>query len=366
MLKIFLPAFFIFAALTLPLVLTPDFWQDPLEVKISQMTIEEKIGQMFMLGIFTDDLEFWKKEFLQERNIGGVILHPYNVEKNEEQLAGFVADLQEGNDLPLLIAVNQEGGDENILGGEIATIKFAKEKRGGRIIANEETAFEIGLKRAKELKELGVNVNFAPVVDVVEQENSFLYSRSFSGNPEKVASLAVSYIKGQKEGGVISGVKHFPGHGISLGDSHINIPISFAKKEDLEKHLLPFRAAVKEGAEMIMATHLLFPNIDKENPVPFSPVFLKDILRDELGFGGIIITDDIEMKAVRPFYSVAEAALAAAKAGADVIVISGIEEVQKKSYAAMLEAVKSGEISEERINQSLRRILKVKYNLTNI
>src|SRR3989344_4929435 len=201
---------------------------DPIQELVSTLSLEQKVGQMFMLGMFSDDIEGWKQEFLQEKNIGGVILHPYNV-REEGQIKAFVKTLQEGaphQSIPLFIAVNQEGG-------EIMGIKFAGEKRGGRMIQDEGTAFEVGLARAKELRGWGVNVNFAPVVDVVAEPNSFLYTRSFSENPVQVASTASSYIKGQREGGIISCIKHFPGHGVSLGDSHVNIPISYASREEI-------------------------------------------------------------------------------------------------------------------------------------
>lgn len=338
--------------------------KDEIRELLHSMPLEEKVGQMFMLGIFAENIERWKEEFLIERNIGGVILHPYNV-KDAEQISRFIASLQEGvnhKNIPLLIAVNQEGGDQSILGGEIVTLRFAKERRGGRVVADEETAFEVAFARAKELKELGINVNFAPVLDVVEEPNSFLYTRSFSGVPEKVSSLARAYIKGQREGGVISTGKHFPGHGISLGDSHINMPISSATREELNVHLVPFQAAIEEGIEMIMATHMVFPMLDKEN-VLFSKVFMKDILRDELGFKGVIITDDLEMKAARNTHSMQKAVLKAVQAGVDMVIISGIEEDQKRGFDTLIEAVRSGTIPEERIDESVERILLLKSHL---
>lgn len=332
-----------------------EFTLDPVEEFIDTLPLEDKIGQMFMVGLFTEDIASWKEEFLEEKNFGGVILHPYNMQ-DANQVMALTATLQNGakyEELPLFIAVNQEGG-------EVTGVRFAKEVRGGREVQDEDTAFEVGLARANELKELGINVNFAPVLDVVQEPNSFLYWRSFSGDPETVARIATSYIQGQQEGGIISGGKHFPGHGIALGDSHVNIAVSSAARKDLGNHLLPFRAAAKGGMDMVMVTHMLFPNIDKEHIVPLSKVFMEEMLRKEIGFEGVAITDDLEMRAVRNLASIPEAAILAIEAGVDVVIISGIEEHQRLAYQALLEAVKSGKISEERIDQSVRRILLLK------
>jgi len=333
---------------------------DPVKVLIKQMSPEEKIGQMFMFGFANEEIEEWKKEFLGEMHIGGVLLLRRNI-KDQAQLRTLIKSLQErvsNKEIPLLVAVDQEGGKVN-------TVYFADETRGGRIVRDEKMAQNIGFIRARELRDLGINVNLAPVLDVVKDPQSFLYERSLPGGAENIAHLGRAIVRGQKEGGIISVAKHFPGHGVSAVDSHKELPISVLTLKELDKtHLVPFQAAVKEGVEMVMLAHLFFPNIDKP-PVPLSSIFIKDILRDTLGFRGVIITDDLEMGAILNTYSMGEAVILAVEAGVDILMIGGIFDNQKIGFDALLGAVRYGRISKERIDESVYRILTIKQSVSS-
>lgn len=319
-----------------------------------KLSLEEKIGQMFMFGFENDSA--WTEEFLKEKHIGGVLLLKNNIQ-NPEQLRKLTKNLQEKtrNPLspPIFIAVDQEGGAIN-------RVFFAEEKRGARSIKDSKTAFEVGKKRAEELRSFGINVNFAPVLDIVDDQESFLYRRTFSGTSAEVAVLGAATIRGQRDGGVISSAKHFPGHGATITDSHKSLPVSLIGERELrETHLIPFIGAIQEGVEMIMAAHILFPEID-ENPVPFSEKFIRGIIREELKFTGVVITDDLNMGAITNTYPIGEAVLNAIEAGVDLLLIAGPESSQRKAYDTIYEAVRSGIISKERIDQSLYRIIKLK------
>ena len=331
---------------------------DPIMVLLSSFSLEEKIGEMFLFGFENARVEEWAGEFLGTKNIGGVLLLKNNIE-DESKLRQMIEKLNSAKkrtDAPLFIAVDQEGG-------AVSRVYFAKEKTGNRKIKNEEMAQDVGLRRAVELKEFGINTNLAPVADFTEDTRSFLYERTFGGDVKTVANLEAAMIRGQKTGGIFSTAKHFPGHGVSITDSHKLMPVSNITKEELQKiHLTPFAAAIQAGVEMVMAAHLLLPNIDNA-PVPFSIIFLRDILRHDLGFNGIILTDDLNMGAISNSYAIEEAVVRAIEAGVDMALIAGTREKQRVAYNALLEAARSGKISEERINASVYRILKLKYEI---
>ncbi len=325
---------------------------------IRGFSLEEKVGEMFLFGLENSRVEEWAGEFLGMKNIGGVLLLENNIEDESKlrQLTEKLKSIKKRADAPLFIAVDQEGG-------VVSRVHFAEEKTGNKKINSEEMAQDVGLRRATELKELGININLAPVVDFTEDKQSFLYQRTFSGDVQSVASLGAAMIEGHKAGGVFSAAKHFPGHGVSATDSHKSMPVSNITKEELRKiHLLPFTAAIQKGVEMIMVAHILLPSIDN-TPVPFSNVFIQDILRNDLGFSGIILTDDLNMGAISNSYEIEEAAVRAIEAGVDMVLIAGTQEKQRAAYNAVLESARSGKISEERIDESVYRILKLKYGM---
>lgn len=259
--------------------------------------------------------------------------------------------------LPTIICIDQEGG-------LVSRIKSGKMDQTSQAeIKDPVQAYEVAKSRAKILKEYGINTNLAPVVEVIRDKDSYLAldNRAFLGNEEQVVSLAQAMIKGYQEEGIRAVLKHFPGGlGRKKADPHQTLPLLNISKAELDQDLIPFKKLIKTKlAKAVMTTHIFYPQIDPHEPVTTSKIFIEDILRKELGFKGIIITDDLIMRGISSQKTVEEAALQAFLAGHDLLLISGPREIQKRAYKAVLEAVKNGKISQKRLNLSLKRIIKL-------
>jgi len=275
--------------------------------------------------------------------------------------------LNEGNKLPILISTDQEGG-------RISRLPSRATKFPSNLIIGKKNSatlsYQIGSILGTEMKAYGFNMDFAPVLDVVTNpQNTVIGDRSFGSNPDLVSTLGVATMKGISSSGVIPVVKHFPGHGDTSVDSHQELPVSNATLPHLHSfELLPFVKAIQNGASVVMMAHIKFPNVDPSGlPASLSEVFISDILRNELGFTGVVITDDLHMEAITKHYSVGDAAIKAVQAGADVVLVCHSLDEQEQAMNALVNAVKTGQISEERINESIKRIamLKQHYDLTD-
>lgn len=323
--------------------------------KITAMSTEEKIGQMMMVSIPDAILSPQTTEWLRARHIGGIILLGQNTH-TKERAAALIRDLQkkarDPADSPLFIAADQEGG-------AVSRFPFLKELTAQKDIATPKAAFDVGQARAEELRALGVNINFSPVLDVASSSTDFIFGRAFGGNAELVGILGSAMIRGYEKGGIISVAKHFPGHGGTQTDSHKNLPTVSRAASAAADAALPFREAIKENVAMVMVGHIKIPEIDSEYPASLSPVAIT-ILRSDLGFNGVIITDDLGMGAITKSYSIPDAAVQSVKAGADIVLVVRTLADYDKIYAALLDAVRRGEINEKRINQSFARIISLK------
>lgn len=333
---------------------------DPVEKILKEMRIEDKIGQMTMIGVYGYEMNNDIKYSLNEYNFGGVILFARNVE-SKAQLETFVSQLQnEANyKVPLFIAIDEEGGDVSRLRQiekDIAPSQQAIGDTGDISLAR-----DWALKTATNLKSLGINVNFAPVADVGSPD-----TRSFSNNAEIVAEFVDSAAKGYEEEDVIYCLKHFPGIGKRITDPHQEISSVDVSRETLEKEdLFPFKSIIANHSPdkfMVMVSHLKYPAIDEKNSATLSYKVMTELLREKLGYDGIIITDDLEMGAIANHNSFSEVGVKAIKAGADILLICHDYQHEQDVYNGVLKAVQNGEISEERINESVRRILKAKLN----
>ena len=261
--------------------------------------------------------------------------------------------------VPLFIGIDQEGGwvirlreGATVLPGNMAlgaTNSTALAERAGEI-----TAVELGA--------VGVNLNFAPVIDVNNNpDNPVIDRRSFGESPELVSRLGVPYIRGLQRKGVLATAKHFPGHGDTTVDSHFDLPTVNHDRERIHAlELQPFRAAIDADVAAIMTAHIVYPAFDPDRPATLSPTILTDLLRKELGFDGLLITDDMEMKAIDDRYRSGEAAVMAVEAGADIVMVLWTPAKQLEVFDALLSAVKSGRVSQARLDQSVKRILKSK------
>ena len=321
--------------------------------KVSTMTLEEKIGQMLIIGLSGTELDARTKEMIEEYGVGGFNLLGRNIE-NRVQSKKLISDMQSIAKIPLFIATDQEGGN-------VIRFDFFEELTRQVDIKSREQAKNVAEKRGEELLSVGVNMNFAPVLDYVTDKKSYLYDRTFGASPELIGDFGNAMIDGYISSGVIPVVKHFPGYGnISLDPHKKGVSISISK-EELEQNLFPFREIIKENPLVpIMTAHIIVPIID-EKPATLSAKFLSEILRGEMGFEGVIITDDMEMASVGK--DVAKESVEAVKAGADMIISTYTSKLHTDIFLALRWAVLSGEISQDRIDESVVRILRLKENL---
>jgi len=329
------------------------------------MTLEQKVGQMIMIAFEGTQASEMVRHMIAERHVGGVILFRGNM-VSPAQVAALTRELQEiallsPPGLPLFIATDHEGGIvQRIVEG---VTPLPGNMALGATWSEEDVRASAAIA-AGELLAMGINVNLAPVVDVNNNaRNPVIGVRSFGSQPEQVARWGAITIQTLQERGVVATAKHFPGHGDTTVDSHIALPAiehSLARLEAVE--LLPFRAAIQAGVDAIMTAHVTFPALDPQPGLPatLSPRVVTELLRQKLGFQGLIITDDLEMGAIVERYSVPAAAVMALKAGADILLFRYNHDYQAQAIDAILEAVRSGEIPAERIEQSVERILQVK------
>ena len=288
-----------------------------------------------------------------------MILYTRNIE-NREQVKKLVSQLQKNKlnkNVPLFIAIDEEGGKVSRLKQIENEVAPAQEIIGNS--GDTSWAKEWAIKTAKKIKFLGINTNFAPVADVGSPD-----TRSFSNNAQITSEFVDSAAQGYEEEKIIYCLKHFPGIGKRITDPHQEISNIDVSRETLEKEdLIPFKYIIKNHSSdkfMIMVSHLKYPSIDPDNAATLSYEVMSNLLRKELGFDGIIITDDLEMGAISNHNTFKEVGVKAVKAGADILLVCHEYSHEQDVYNGLLAAVKSGEISEERINESVRRILKVK------
>jgi beta-N-acetylhexosaminidase len=329
------------------------------EKTLRKMSLEEKIGQMIVLrcyGRFVNrDSEYFQniQSLVLEHNVGGLLFFAGNVFETAHQINAF----QKMAKYPLLIAADFECGSGFRIEG--ATLFPPLMSLGA--IGSEELSFLMGKITALEARAMGVHVTFAPVVDVnINPDNPIINVRSFGENPEQVSRLAAPFIRGCQENGLIATAKHFPGHGDTDLDSHIVLPTVEGDRERLEEvELYPFKKAIEAGVQMIMSAHIRLPALDPspDMPATLSRPILTDLLRKELGFRGIIVTDAMDMGGVTTLYSPDEAAVRTVKAGADMILLPLEPE---KVIDALVQAIRDGRIPERRIDESVRRILQAK------
>ena len=328
-----------------------------------EMTIKEKVGQLIMVGFEGIQANDVIETHIRERFVGGIVLFSRNIQ-SPQQTAELTNELQRlarttGRQIPLFIGIDQEGGWVVRL-REGATVLPGNMALGAT--DSTELAERAGEITAAELAAVGVNLNFAPVMDVNNNpRNPVIDRRSFGESSELVSRLGVAYIQGLQRNGVLATAKHFPGHGDTTIDSHFDLP---TVNHNLERiytlELQPFRAAIDADVAAIMTAHIVYPTFDTDRPATLSPTILTDLLRGELGFDGLLVTDDMEMKAIDAHYQSGEAAVMAIEAGADIVLVLWTPAKQIEVFDALLSAVKSGRISQVRLDQSVRRILKSK------
>ncbi len=337
-----------------------------MDIAAENLTLSERIGQVLCFGWQGDTVEEARtvnahaRALVEEMRVGGVVLLGRNVHsRNPQQIRDTLAELQRLSRIPLFIAIDQEGGAVNRLRAPFHEFPGNMALGATR---NPDYAYQQAQAQARELLALGVNWNFAPVMDVNNNpDNPIIGVRSYGADPELVAQMGTAAIRGYQETGLLACAKHFPGHGDTSVDSHLALPVIPGDRHRLESvELVPFRAAIAAGVGAIMSTHILFPALDAERPATISRTILTGLLREELGYDGLVITDCLEMKAIADTVGTAQGAVEALKAGADMVLIGHTLEVQRAAVRAIREAVESGDLPEERLNQAVSRVLSAK------
>jgi beta-N-acetylhexosaminidase len=350
---------------------------DEVEAQLQQMTLREKVGQMFFVRLESldpsiewttyDDLANIKilevteniKQTNQDYPVGGIILYAWNID-NEEQLAHIIPQIRALNGHPLL-CIDEEGGRVSRIANNpnFNVTKYVSMDSIGRT-GDPRNAYECGNTIGTYLKYYGFDIDFAPVADVnTNPENVVIGPRAFSGDPAVAAPMVVNYLQGLKTTGITGCIKHFPGHGDTKTDTHYGYASTQKTWDEmLNCEMVTFKAGIQWGCQLIMTAHIAAPNVTGSDiPSTMSSIILQDKLRGELGYQNIIITDGMEMGAITQQYTSAEAAVGSILAGVDIVL--GPRNFTE-AFDAVMAAVNKGTISEERINQSVRRILKLR------
>ena len=347
---------------------------DEVELQLQQMTLREKVGQMFFVRpesldptaagkIYTElklqEVNDNMKNLNKQYPVGGVVLFAHNI-NDESQLTQFTSQLHKLNGSPLL-CIDEEGG-------RVARIakntNFNVEVVGpmGDIGAtgNPENAYNAAKTIGTYLKKYGFDIDFAPVADVnTNPENIVIGNRAFSDDPNVAAPMVVNYLQGLKDAGIIGCIKHFPGHGDTQADTHYGYAQTMKTWDEIRNcEMIPFKAGIDWGCQLIMTAHIGAPNVTGSDvPATLSSLILQDKLRGELGYNNVIIADAMEMGAITKQYASDEAVILGIQAGLDIILLPmDFENV----FDAVVSAVEKGVISQQRIDQSVRRILKLK------
>lgn len=322
------------------------------------MNVREMVGQMFVVSVGGTEPDYYIDKMVKERNIGGVLLFGYNME-SEDQVKSLTSSLQKLSmetkpAIPLLVGVDQEGGE--VASAPWVATQPAAAEVGSRGDPAEARAVAEGI--GTDLLKAGVNTDFAPVADT--GFGAAIGTRAFGEDPALVSPMVEASVQGFDAAGVVASAKHFPNHGPADTDSHVSLPVVEHDRATIENYdLPPFRAAVEARVPMVMVGHLVYPAIDPQKPASLSPKAI-GMLREDLGFDGVVVTDDLAMEGANGGEAPAGAAVEAVKAGADLLIISSPPEEQAAAYDAVVEAVESGEIPEERVREAVDRILEVK------
>lgn len=322
-------------------------------------TLRDQIGQLFMLGFTGKTLTPELTDFFNDLKPGGVILFSRNLE-SPAQIVELTNSLQKlAKTDPLLIAIDQEGGRVSRLPNGFTI--FPPCAWFGEC-NSVEMAYAASAVTAKELRAVGVNMNMAPVLDVnTNPNNPIIGDRAISGDPAQVGDLGLAIMRGLQDNRVVACGKHFPGHGDTSADSHLELPTVHASADRLQQvEVRPFAHLIPHGLASIMTAHVMYPALDPQWPATLSSPILTGLLRTQFQHNGLIITDDLEMRAIVDHHGIEEASIRALHAGADILLICKDPIRQVKAMEAVLQAVERGEISSDRIAASLARLARVK------
>lgn len=333
---------------------------DPLSEQIRKMTLPEKIGQMLMVGLEGTTVNDHTMNLIRQYHVGGFILYKENMANTNQTLSllNEIKSLNNGQ-IPLFLSVDQEGGKVNRMPEDYDEIPT--NQAVGKI-NQPEFSFLIGALLAKQVKSVGFNMDYAPVLDINSNpQNPVIGDRSYGAEEKVVSKLGVQAMLGLQAQLVIPVVKHFPGHGDTSVDSHLDLPTVDKTINQLRRfELLPFAAAIKNKADVVMIAHILLPHLDADHPASFSRSIITNLLRKEMKFDGVVITDDMTMGGIVKHYDIKEAAVQSVLAGSDVVMVAHGYETAVEVINYLVSKVDDATISAGLIDQSVYRILQLK------
>ncbi|GIP25746.1 beta-glucosidase [Paenibacillus sp. J23TS9] len=327
---------------------------------MKELTLREKVGQLIVAGFPGLDIDEQTQRLIADYKIGNIILFAHNV-KDKEQVRSLCTDLQakitEHTGHPALISIDQEGGRVTRLPKEAVNVPGAMATAS---TGRPENAYAAGRITAREMLALGINFNLAPVLDINNnKKNPVINVRSYGDTAEIVTEYGLQMMRGLQEGGVLAAIKHFPGHGDTAVDSHLGLPSIDKSLEALaELELKPFQAAIDSGAECLTSAHILYPSIEKNQvPATMSRTIITDLLKDKMGYQGLVISDCLEMNAIQEFYGTAEGAVGALKAGVHLLFISHSGQLVMDAVERIEQAVESGELPIAIVDEAVAKVL---------
>lgn len=340
---------------------SPSETVDPILEQLEQMNLEDKLGQLMIVGLEGTSMQEDAREMVESHRIGGFILYKNNI-TSVSQTVKLLNELKSANQshpAPLWLSVDQEGGKVSRMPQELISLPSARKVAAEK---NLDYAYAVGEALGTEVASLGFNMNFAPVLDIDSNPNNpVIGDRAYGRTPESVIDTGIAVMKGLQSKDVAAVVKHFPGHGDTSVDSHLDLPVVDKSLDELEAfELLPFIEAVQQQADAVMVAHLLIPALDEQVPASLSHAAITGLLRDKLGYDGVVMTDDMTMGGILKHYKIGEAAVQSILAGGDIVLVGHDRQLQLQVLQALQDSVQSGLLSEERIDESVYRILKLK------
>lgn len=335
--------------------------EDKIQDKLDSMTLEEKAGQLLIVGFKGTFLNDRTKSYINDLKVGGLILFDRNIE-SKGQIIGLVEEIKGSNaeeDIPLFLCIDEEGGSISRLPKEYRRLPDPFQIGETNDV---DIAFQFGQLLGNRVKGLGLNLNFAPVLDIHSNpDNPVIGKRAYGTNPERVSDIGLEVANGIRNSSIIPAVKHFPGHGDTSTDSHLELPIIDKSLEELRNfELIPFEDAIENNIEMIMMAHILLPSLDKDYPATLSKKIVHDLLRDEMGYEGVIVSDDMTMGAIVNNFTLEDACIDFLKAGGDILLVCHGEDNPRIVFDKIIDAVEIGELSMEEIDEKVYRILELK------
>ena len=332
--------------------------EEKVDKLVANMSDADKVGQLLMIGIHGKTLNDDAKFMLNEYRVGGIILFDRNMESTD-QVKSLITDINKTGKsaglTPLFIGIDQEGGAVARMEDQLIKVPPAEELGKEPI----EQAVSLAKQSGTELKDLGFNINFAPVADL-----GLTYGRSFSTNPDDVVRYASAVGKAYDEAGLWYSYKHFPGIGKTDVDLHADTSVVPVSKENLlnedTKVFVDLIKQSKTNTYAIMVSHAMYPQIDAEHPSSLSKAIITDWLRKDMGYNGVVVTDDMDMGALAKHYTFGDMAVQSILAGSDILLVCHEYEHMQEAYNGLMKAVKDGRISKERLDESVKRILLMK------